>query len=101
VAVVFWLFTDFVKRFQAYIMQSSFVSTVIKLAIGSLLLGMLLAAFSISPQELLENLGGTVVGIFNVLASMLEWAVQYILLGAVVVIPIWLVLYAWRKFRGK
>ncbi len=82
-------------------MQSSFVSTVIKLAIGSLLLGMLLAAFSISPQELLENLGGTVVGIFNALASMLEWAVQYILLGAVVVIPIWLVLYAWRKFRGK
>ncbi len=82
-------------------MSNNFVSTIIKLAIGSLLLGMLLAAFSISPQELLEDLGGTVVSIFNALASILEWAVQYILLGAVVVVPIWLVLFAYRKFRGK
>jgi hypothetical protein len=82
-------------------MSNNIVSTIIKLAIGSLLLGMLLAAFSISPQELLEDLGGTVVGIFNALASMLEWAVQYILLGAVVIVPIWLVLFAWKKFRGK
>jgi len=32
---------------------------------------------------------------------MLAWAVEYILIGAIVIVPIWLVLVLWRKFRGK
>ena len=82
-------------------MQKSIVSTIIKLAIGSLLLGLLLSAFSITPQDLLKNLGETAQDIFEALASIIEWSVQYILIGAVVVVPIWLVFYAWGKFRGK
>lgn len=82
-------------------MQKSFVSTLIKLAIGSLLLGMLLSAFSISPRELLADLGGTAQAIFEAIASMIEWSVEYILLGAVVIVPIWLIFFLWGKFRGK
>lgn len=82
-------------------MQKNIVSTIIKLAIGSLLLGLLLNAFSITPQQLLESLGGTAQSIFQAIASMIEWSVQYILIGAVVVVPIWLVFFAWGKFRGK
>jgi len=82
-------------------MPKNLVPTIIKLAVGSLLLGLLLSFFSISPRGLLEGLGGTALEIFDIIAGMLEWAVQYILIGAIVVIPIWLVLYAWGKFRGK
>lgn len=82
-------------------MPNNIVSTLIKLAVGSLLLGMLLSFFSVSPRKLLEGLGDTALEIFNIMAGMLEWAVQYILMGAIVIVPIWLVLFAWRKFRGK
>ena len=82
-------------------MSKNFGSTLIKLAIGSLLLGLLLSAFSISPRELLNDLGGPAQAIFEAIASMIEWSVQYVLLGAVVIVPIWLIMFAWGKFRGK
>ncbi len=82
-------------------MSKNFFSTIVKLAVGSLLLGMVLSFFSVSPRKLLEGLGGTALEIFDIIAGMLEWAVQYVLIGAVVIVPIWLVLFAWRKFRGK
>jgi hypothetical protein len=82
-------------------MPKTFASTLIKLAIGSLLLGLLLRFFSISPRGLLEGLGDTALEIFDIIAGMLAWAVEYILIGAIVIVPIWLVLVAWRSFRGK
>ena len=82
-------------------MNKNIFSTITKLAIGSLLLGLLLSAFSISPRNLLKGLGDTALQIFDIIAGMMEWAVEYILIGAIVVIPIWLVLAGWRAFRSK
>ncbi|MHA1597249.1 MAG: DUF6460 domain-containing protein [Alphaproteobacteria bacterium] len=77
------------------------MSTIIKIAIGSLLLGLLLSFFSISPRNLLKGLGDTALEIFDILAEILAWAVEYMLIGAIVIVPIWLILVLWRKFRGK
>lgn len=74
---------------------------VIKLMVVSLLVGMLLAAFDMKPEELLASLGDTVKSIFQVLVSLVEWMVPYVLLGAVVVIPIWVIMLVWRYFRSK
>jgi hypothetical protein len=82
-------------------MDKSVVSTVVKLAIISLLVGVALAFFDISPRSLVENLGGTVVEIYEVILRFLRWAVQYILLGAVVVLPIWLVFFLIRLAKKK
>lgn len=82
-------------------MPRNIASTLIKLAIGSLLLGLLLRFFSISPRGLLEGLGDTALEIFDIIAGMMAWAIDYILIGAIVVVPIWLVMVAWRSFRGK
>jgi len=82
-------------------MPKNILPTVFKLAIGSLILGLLLSMFSVSPRKLLEGLGSTALEIFDIVAGILEWAVEYILLGAVVIIPIWLVVVAWRAFRGE
>jgi hypothetical protein len=82
-------------------MDKSVVSTIVKLAIISLLVGVALAFFDISPRSLVENLGGTVVEIYEVILRFLRWAVQYILLGAVVVLPIWLVFFLIRLAKKK
>jgi ABC-type arginine transport system permease subunit len=82
-------------------MDKSAVSTIVKLAIISLPVGVALAFFDISPRSLVENLGGTVVEIYEVILRFLRWAVQYILLGAVVVLPIWLVFFLIRLAKKK
>lgn len=82
-------------------MPKNAMSTIIKIAVASLLLGLLLSFFSVSPRNLLEGLGSTALEIFDIIAGMLAWAVEYILVGAIVIVPIWLILVLWRKFRGK
>lgn len=74
---------------------------VVKLLVVSLLVGMMLAFFDMKPEELLASLGGTVKSIFQVLVSLVEWMVPYVLLGAVVVIPIWVIMLVWKYFRSK
>ncbi len=82
-------------------MQKSTFSTVVKLAVISLLVGMALAFFDITPQRLLENLGSTVIEIYRLILRFLRWSLEYILIGAVVVLPIWLALYLVRMARKK
>ena len=74
-------------------MPNTAVSTIVKIAIISLLVGLALAFFNIDPRSLAENLGETVVDIYEVVLSFLEWSLKYVLLGAVVVVPIWLVFF--------
>ncbi|MDP6573023.1 MAG: DUF6460 domain-containing protein [Rhodospirillales bacterium] len=77
--------------------------TAIKIAIASLIVGLLLGFFDIDPRELLADFGETVQHIFSAVASVVEWAVKYVLLGAIVVVPIWLIFFAigWLRDRGK
>ena len=65
--------------------------TLIKVMLASFVVGVLLAFFNIEPKELLENFGETIQSIFEIVTRIVEWAVKYILLGGVVVVPIWLI----------
>lgn len=80
---------------------SNYRVPVLKLIVVSLVIGMVLAFFDAKPEELLASLGETVQSIFRVLVSLVEWMVPYILLGAVVVIPIWVIMLVWRMVRDK
>lgn len=82
-------------------MQKSAVSTIIKLAILSLLVGFALAFFDVDPRNLLTSLGSTVVEIYELVLRFLRWAIKYVLLGAVVVVPIWLVFYLINLSKRK
>ncbi len=82
-------------------MPSKVVSTIIKLAVVSLVIGMVVSFFNVSPRRILEAMGSSAQEIVAVLLSMFEWAFSYILVGAVVVVPIWLIMVAWRRLRGK
>ncbi len=76
-------------------------STVIKIAIASLILGLFLSLFNVQPREMLAKLGDWALQIFSIVAHMLEWAIDYILIGAVVIVPIWLAVLAVRFLRGR
>lgn len=82
-------------------MPRSLGATLLRLFILSLIIGLVLSAFDIRPESMLGAIGGTVESIFNVVADAIEWAVPFVLIGAVVVIPIWLILTAIRIARRR
>ena len=84
------------------------ISTTIKLIVISLLVGWALTVFDITPQQLMADLGGTLRSIIEVFVDLFRWvvsqfggAVSYILLGAVVVLPIWIVMKLWAYVKER
>lgn len=82
-------------------MPASIRDTVIKIVLFSFVIGLLLSFFDVNPAELLRNFGATAEQIFKIVADVIEWGVKYVLLGAVVVVPIWLIIFGLGKLRGK
>jgi hypothetical protein len=77
-------------------MQPDAIRTAVKLVIASLIVGLALSFFGVSPQALLHSFGRTVVEIYDTVLSFVTWAVKYVLIGAVVVIPVWAAGILWR-----
>lgn len=75
--------------------------TLLRLFFYSLILGLALSALNISPESLLGTIGGTVESIFLVVVDAVEWAVPFVVIGAVVVLPIWLVFAGLRFIRRR
>jgi len=69
--------------------------TLIKLAIASIIVGLLLAFFGIRPMDLWTDFLDTVARIWHMGFGAIDWSLRYFLLGAVVVVPIWLAIRLW------
>lgn len=82
-------------------MPRNVVATILKLLAACLVVGLLLAALDVTPTEVFRDMGGTLRETLDMASSFLGWALQYILLGAAVVIPIWLVIVAVNLLRGR
>ncbi len=67
--------------------------TIVKLLVASLVVGLVMRWFDITPRSLIANFGATVERLFDNLAGFAGWAIDYVLVGAVVVLPIWLVFF--------
>ncbi len=75
------------------------IGTIIKLLLASLLVGMALAYFNVTPQEILAYARSQLGEAVENAGSFAGWAVSYVLLGAVIVVPLWLIHYLWKSFR--
>ena len=82
-------------------MSKGLGSTILKLLIASLLVGLVMRWFDITPRSLIANFGDTVQHMFERLAGFFGWAVDYILVGAVIVVPIWLVVFLLDRIKTK
>ena len=74
------------------------VSTIVQLIIWSVGVGVVFSALDITPRNLVERLGFIVRRVYDLGFGAFHWAFQYFLLGAVIVVPIWLVM---RLLRGR
>lgn len=71
----------------------------VKLAIASLIVGFVMAFFGWSPLDVLYGLEETIVRLWNMGFSAIEQFTGYILLGAAIVVPAFLILRVlnWRR----
>jgi Domain of unknown function (DUF6460) len=65
---------------------------VVRLAVISLIVGLIFSALGISPLDIVANFERLVRGIWNLGFGALNDLGRYFLLGAVVVVPIWVVM---------
>lgn len=76
------------------------VSGLFKLALASLLAGSLLSFFGITPRAVLDSMGVTAEDLQNGIVAGFAWAAPRMLMGAVVILPVWLVAYLLMPPRG-
>ncbi len=63
----------------------------LRLAVISLIVGIVLAALNLDALELVQHIKLLITRIYNLGWDAIEWIMQYFLLGAVIVFPIWVV----------
>jgi uncharacterized protein DUF6460 len=77
-------------------MLSRLTRTLVKVLIASLIVGTVLAHFGISTSELIKTAGLSPERIEDLARDGISWALPNLLLGSLVIIPIWFVIYLFR-----
>lgn len=70
---------------------SSPLGVALRLLVISLIVGVVLAALGINASNLFQSLNFLARRIYDLGFGAFDWVLQYILVGAMVVVPIWLV----------
>ncbi len=77
-------------------MPFAILRTLVKIALASLVVGTILAHFGITADELMRNFGVSADRLTDYARRGLAWAWPNLLLGAVVIVPIWFLVYLLR-----
>jgi hypothetical protein len=72
-----------------------------KLILLSILIGVVLSALGLDPWNIFESVRRLIRGVWDMGFDAVRWLWQYFLLGAVLVIPIWLILRLIRTPKGR
>jgi hypothetical protein len=70
--------------------------TLVQLTVMSFVLGVILSALGLSPFDIVDSVRRLALRIYNMGFDAVAWGFRYFLLGAVIVVPVWL---AMRLFR--
>ena len=72
---------------------------VVQLIVVSFIVGLVLSVLGVSPFDIVDGLKRLAFRIYSMGFGTVEWMVRYLLLGAVVVVPIWLVMRVLKMGR--
>ena len=77
-------------------MLSRLTRTLIKVLLACLIVGPVLAHFGISTSQLIQSAGLSPERIEDLARDGISWALPNLLLGSLVIIPIWFVIFLLR-----
>ena len=82
-------------------MFPAFLRTLIKVTVASLVVGALMAHFGITADEVMTQFGLTQERLLELARQGITWALPNLLLGSVVILPVWFLVYLFRPPRPR
>jgi Family of unknown function (DUF6460) len=73
----------------------------VRLILLSILVGVVLSVLGFDPWNIIPSIKRFVLGIWDMGFDAVKWIWRYFLLGAIIVIPIWLIIRLVRAPKGK
>ena len=77
------------------------LSVIIRLALISIVVGIVLSALGINLRNFFDRINTLLRNLYDLGFGAIDWVLQYLLLGAIVVVPIWLITRATSAGRNK
>jgi len=74
----------------------AFLWTLVKVLVASLVAGVILNHFGITPDELIRYSGMTREQLEELARRGFDWALPNVMLGALVIVPVWFLIYLFR-----
>jgi hypothetical protein len=72
------------------------VRTLVKIAVASLIVGTILAHFGITADKIIAETGFNAERLTEYGRQALNWALPNVILGSIVIVPIWFLIYLFR-----
>ena len=82
-------------------MPHSLLRTLVKVVIASMIVGTILAHFGITAEQLIKETGLSYERVEDMARRGLTWALPNLLLGAMVILPVWFLFYLFRPPGGS
>jgi hypothetical protein len=77
------------------------LSVIFRLILLSILIGVILQVLGLDPWNIFDSLRRLVLHVWNMGFDALRWLWRYLLLGAVIVVPIWLIVRLMRVAQDR
>jgi hypothetical protein len=74
----------------------AFLWTLVKVLVASLVAGVILNRFGITPDTLIRYSGITRERMEELARQGIDWALPNVMLGALVIVPVWFLIYLFR-----
>ena len=76
------------------------LSVILRIVLLSVLVGVILSALGLDPRDIWNSVLNLIARIWNMGWDAIVWAWSYFLLGAVIVVPIWLLVRLSKRGRA-
>ena len=77
------------------------LAVLVRLVLVSILVGVILAALGFDPWNIIDSIRALFQRLWDMGFDAVRWAWRYFLLGAVIVIPIWIIMRLVNAPRGR
>ena len=77
------------------------LSVIFRLILLSILIGVILQVLGLDPWNIIDSLRRLVLRVWDMGFDAVRWVWRYLLLGAVVVVPVWFLMRLSRAPRGR
>jgi hypothetical protein len=93
--------TDMAENQVARWAGGSLLGVLLRLILVSILVGVILSAFGLDPFDIVRSIQRMIRTLWDLGFDAFRWLWRYFLLGAVIVIPVWILMRLFNAPRGR